>query len=311
MKHFRIMASVLVCTLFLFTGCGMFSTVQKKTKDLVGDIGGSKDGYVKTIALESLKMNPKWASLSEQGLFTAPLSEMMARECNDIDLVISGQQEFPKQLSAALKKSDGKADSFSLAITGQVFGINSIIVPRLMDITTNEKVKGVFWFRDTHRKAQIHTDVVAFHTGTGAKLFDETIFYEIEIDEPAAIQIQQGRWPDTISFPEVMAGAAAMTAEMICETLSEIPWEGYVSAVSGNQVVLPFGEVHNLKVGDVLDVIGIKNILEGAEQQRYFVPGLKTGQIKIISVSSNEADGELLEGGSVEPNSIVRIVQKK
>jgi hypothetical protein len=309
MKHYRRMVPILVCTLFLFTGCGMFSSVQKKTKGLVGGFGGSKDDYIKTIALDSFKVSPKWAALSEEGLFTGPLSEMMAKECDDIRLVIHGQQEFPRQLVRALKKSGGNADSFSLAITGQVFGINSIVVARLMDITTNEKIKGVFWFKDTHRKAQIHTDVVAFHTGTGAKLFDEAIIYEIEIDEPASAQIQQGRWPDTISFPDTMASAAEIAAEMICETLAEIPWEGYVSAVSGNQVVLPFGEVHNLKVGDILDVIGIKDVLEGAEQQRYFVPGLKTGQIKIISVSSYEAGGELIEGGSVQPNSIVRIVQ--
>lgn len=311
MKHHRKMVSILVCTLFLFTGCGMFTSVKKKTTDLVGGFGGEEEGFVKTIALDAIKLNPEWKHLMAPGLFTAPLSENMAKECDNIRLVISGQPEFPRQLAAALEKSGGNPDSFSLAITGQAFGINAIIIPKLMDITVNEKVKGIFWFRDTHRKAGIHTDVVAFHTGTGAKLFDETVFYEIEIDEPAADQIKKGQWPDTISFPDTMANAAEIVTEMICDTLAEIPWEGYVTAVSGNQVALPFGEVHNLKVGDILDIIGIKDILQGAEQQRYFVPGLKTGQLKITSVSALEATGEVLEGGTVQPNSILRAVKKK
>ena len=313
MQHRKLVFALVCCSFLIFSGCGMFSSAKKKTFDWVGGLGfgDAKNDYMKTVALDDFKFNPVWAHLKAPGLFNTPLSESMAKECNNTRLVISGKPDFPEQLAIALMKSDGKPDSFSLAITGQAFGINAIIVPKLMDITVNEKVKGIFWFRDTHHKAKIHTDVVAFHTGTGAKLFDETIYYEIEIDEPSAAQIKQRQWPDSVSFLDAMNEAAEITAEMICETLAETPWEGYISAVHGDQVRLPFGEAHNLKVGDTLDVFSIKDILEGAEQQRYFVPGLKTGQIILTAVSSFEAIGKVVEGGKVQPNSIVRSVQNK
>ena len=308
MKHFSRLAPFLVCALFLISGCGIFSSIHKKSKGLVEGLGGAEDDYVKTIALDSFKISPQWSMVSTEGMFTESLSEVIAKECDDTILVISGQPEFPPHLAKVLKRFGGNADNFTLALTGQAFGINAIIMPRLMDISVDEEVKGLFWFRDTRRKAKVQTDVVVFHTGTGAKLMDKTIFYELELDESEALQIRQGGWPESLSFPDIMVGVAEMAGEMICDAMAQIPWEGYVSAVNGNQVTLPFGEANNLKVGDMLDVFDIKDIYEGAEQHRYFVPGLKSGQIKITSLSLNTAKGEVIEGGPIQPNSIVRAI---
>ncbi len=312
MKRIRKSALLLACVVcLLFAGCSTFKSVQGGTKRLVGRFGSTTHQYQKVVALTPFSASPKWAPLLTTGLFITPLSETMRDECSDMHLLMPGQEPLSLRLAEAVNTSEGIADNFTLALTGQTLGINVIIFSRLADILLADRKEGVLWFKDEHPKAKVQIDVMAFHCGTGAKVMDESIFFPLEVNESQGKQVASGQWPEGISIEDVMAEIATMSGEMICEALQDEPWEGYISAVSGDKVSLPFGQMSQLETGHELDVYAVEKVMEGANQFRYFVPGLSTGKIKITSVSGNTSEGTIVEGDAIRPGSIVRALRKE
>ncbi|MEJ2657873.1 MAG: FlgT C-terminal domain-containing protein [Desulfobacterales bacterium] len=59
------------------------------------------------------------------------------------------------------------------------------------------------------------------------------------------------------------------------------------------------GERSGLNSGDLFDVYDSNGIFEGAGGQRFFVPGLKTGEIKVTTVYPDAAEAILVSGHDI------------
>ena len=61
-----------------------------------------------------------------------------------------------------------------------------------------------------------------------------------------------------------------------------------------------------LKPGDILDVYYSGKTIEGAEGRLFFIPGLKTGEIKITTVHPDRAEAVLFSGNAIQAGSSVK-----
>jgi hypothetical protein len=61
-----------------------------------------------------------------------------------------------------------------------------------------------------------------------------------------------------------------------------------------------------LVVGDVLSVYSSGGILSGVEDQQFYLPGEKVGEVQVIAASQSQAEARILTGRNIMPDSLVR-----
>ena len=85
-----------------------------------------------------------------------------------------------------------------------------------------------------------------------------------------------------------------------------IPWEGRITAVNGDQLVISSGEFSGLKKGKHLDVFKAGEVTTGRGERRFFIPGEKIGTITLTAVYSDHSEAVLQKGGPIPLGSVVR-----
>ncbi len=61
-----------------------------------------------------------------------------------------------------------------------------------------------------------------------------------------------------------------------------------------------------LESGDILEVYDSSRIMEGVGGQRFFIPGLKIGEIEIVSITEDRLEAKLISGEDIKKGSTVR-----
>jgi hypothetical protein len=156
--------------------------------------------------------------------------------------------------------------------------------------------------------ARIKLDVVMYHSGTAAKLMDDSFSFDAEmmvVDGNAPAR----KWVinDAAIHKPLVDGAEA-AAKTICEKMSETPWEAAILAMEGDKAVIPFGESAGLLTGDTLEVYGEGRMVEAAGGYRYIVSGVKIGELKISAVFPRKAEVTAAEGvGAMKVGNMVRL----
>jgi len=166
----------------------------------------------------------------------------------------------------------------------------------------------MLWFKGQETTARCQFEMSVFHTGTGAKLVDEALLHHVEVETADFESLKAGAIPDASLLAMAFSEMAEQLGEQLCDVLRDVRWEGSITSVEGNQVVIPFGSESGFQVGDQLAVYALKEILEGASGHRFFVPGFKTGEIEVTAVYANRLEATVLDGAATQPNSLVREV---
>ena len=94
--------------------------------------------------------------------------------------------------------------------------------------------------------------------------------------------------------------------EKICDAIVFQPWKGFITSVDDDKIHLNFGGKIGLKIGDLFDVFDSNEIFEGLEGRRFFMPGTKTGEIKITEVHPDTAEAILVSGHDIQSGFCVQ-----
>ena len=143
-------------------------------------------------------------------------------------------------------------------------------------------------------------------TRTATKLLDNTFERRIEIDD---FEYQMIKQSDKISLPELNEPLKKLLTDVgdsICDTIRDQPWNGFITKKEGDKFVISSGSRIGLKTGDVLEVFDSSRIIEGIGGQRFITPGLKIGEIEIVSITENKSEARLVEGEGIIAGSTVR-----
>ncbi len=301
--------TALVLMASLLAGCGFFSRpfAGDENKLVYGELDNGKGPYQKTMAVLPLGSRVPWI----QGDLTAPFPTLfktaLAKEDKKIRMLLPGQEGFP----GSLKANDGTLDARTLSALGRESGINLVMAGRLAGVRDTSYEKGFLWRRKLHHVIQFQLDYTVYHTGTGAKILDQSIFYDVDIPKDQADFLKSGKLPSAVSMPKVLSDMALQAGETLQDVLKYIPWEGYVNTVEGNRVTLSFGSSCGLKVEDSLTLYSPGSALSGMAGEQFSAPGTEVGKVKITTVSPNRSEGVLTGGGPVRPGSILRKGESK
>ncbi|MEA3427936.1 MAG: FlgT C-terminal domain-containing protein, partial [Thermodesulfobacteriota bacterium] len=111
------------------------------------------------------------------------------------------------------------------------------------------------------------------------------------------------------AIENALAHIAEAMGEKICDTVAALPWKGYVVSAADNRIIISAGRRVGLLRGDILEVYESGKIIQGKDGQRFFLPGLKTGEIKITDVYTDKAYAVLVTGDTIKAGSSVSIKQ--
>ena len=295
-----------VIFLTLITGCSTVTTIKKASKGMIHKISAPDNNLTKKIGITLFENKTLSPDQQFDKNFVNYLAANIKAECSDILMVQPADAEHPDYLLEPPKEASGRIDNLQLAKTGRNLGLNAIVTGALISISGNQKKKGLLWFKDTHEYVQVQVAIAIYDTETGAMILDENFMHEVEVEEFDFEEFGNNIEANEIILKEAFEQVASIMSEAVCEAVEFQPWRGFLTAVNDNEIIISSGERVGLKQGDILEVYDISNVFQGAQGQRFFVPGLKTGEVEITAVSADKAEAVVVSGDQIKPDSSVR-----
>ena len=291
----------------LFTSCSPFSSLKKATKKISRSFKGSGGGLKLKSGLTPFKnatffVNPELGETLNQ-----TFAETIRTECRDILFLKPGDDQYPDILANLPTLASGGVDNVAMVTTGRQLGLNAIVISSLINLTEKKEERGMLWFKDFRFFVQIGISVEIYDTETGAKLMDESFIREIEVEE-ADFELIKAK--NKINLPAVTDALMKITRDMgvkTCDVVSDQAWQGYVISVTGDKIIISSGEKVGLLPGKQFEVYDSGNIIEGTGGHRFFIPGNKTGKIKIISVYPDRSEAVAVSNQGIKEGNSVRL----
>jgi len=291
----------------LITGCSTYCSMKKKTKRIIRDYKSPDEDLKKRVGIVLFKNKTPFVGKGLEESFIKDLVETIKTSCQDILVLEPYDSGYPDYLANLPRKTSGLIDNFDLAKTGRQLGLNAVVTGALIDITNHKEVRGILWFKDTHNYVQVQVMTEVYDTQTGAKLLDKSYTHQIEDEDILYDDVSYYDSTDqtgeirTHIINDALKFIAADMGEQICDTVVLQPWKGYITSIFAEKVVISSGEKVGIAPGDIFEVYNCNGVFKGVEKHRFFVPGLKTGEIKITKIYPDRAEGVCFSGQNIQP----------
>jgi hypothetical protein len=290
----------------IMIGCSTVHSIEKSTKKMVRNFRAPDGDLKKMIALTPFENKTSFKDVGMDKRIVENLARTITASCSNILLITPGDPGYPDELSKPPREILGQIDNFDLAKIGRRLGLNGIITGSIVNISPDNKKKGIWWFKNTHYYVQVQIATQLYDTETAAKLLDESFVHEVEVDETdlESIQTESGILASVIS--EAVKNIADKMGEKICNTVVYQPWKGFITSVNADRIIINSGGKVGLKTGDLFNVFDSSGIFKGAGGQQFFIPGPKIGEIKVTAVNPDTAEAMLVSGHDIRAGYTIR-----
>jgi len=289
----------------LITGCSTYSNMKKKTKRIVRDYKAPDGDLKKRVGIALFENKTAFVSKGLQETLVKDLVETIKTSCQDILLLEPDDPDYPDYLVNLPRQASARIDNFYLAKAGRQLGLNAIVTGSLIDIKNHKKKRGILWFKDVYNFVQVRVMVEVYDTQTGTKLFDESYMHEIEAEEEYVESTNLTNEIRTDIINDALKSIAADMGEQICYAVVLQPWQGYITSIFAEKVIISSGKNVGIKPGNIFEVYDSNGVFKGAKGQKFFVPGLKTGEIEITAVYPDSAEAVCFSGQNIQPGSSI------
>jgi len=290
----------------LIGGCSTYSSMERKTKRMVRDLRAPDSDLKKRMAITLFENKTAFSDTELQHRFFIDLTEKIMSSCPDVLLEKPGDSGYPDFLATLPRTASGRIDNYDLAISGRRSGLNSIVTGALNDARIDKRKKGLWLWKDIHHYVQFQIVAEVYDTETGAKLLDESFMREMEIDESDLESTGANDEIKAYIKDDIFKTIAIDMGEKICDAVVLDPWTGYITAIVDDKIILSSGERVGIQPGDIFEVYDSIETFQGMDGHRFFIPGLKTGEIKITAVHPDTAEAVLISGQDIRPGFTVR-----
>lgn len=281
-------------------------TVQRTSRDITRKIVLSDDDLKRKTGILPFDNNTLNESRNFQEIFHKGLPEYLREQCPGIIVVGPEAGGLLNSIKEPPKLKSGVVDGYALTLMGRQLGLNAIVTGSLEDIRVINELQGVLWTKDTHHVLMVFIRVEVFDPRTATKILDHTFDRRIEIEDLEYRMIQES---DQIKLPALNATLNQLLTDIgdsICDVVRDQPWSGYITDIDGDSFVIPSGAAVGLKAGDILEVYDGSRIIEGIGGERFFVPGLKIGEIETVTIDADELTAKLVSGDNIKKGDTVR-----
>jgi len=300
----------LLMVLFMVAGCSSVSNIVQKTKDVSLKFKSSDSVLKKKIGIVSFQNASGIKDDDFVRLLWAHMTESVESKCTNTIWVVPDTGEYTQFLAEPPKHPSGLIDNLSLAEKGRQIGLNGIVMPTLTNINHEKRKSGFLWFKKSRELIQLKIKIEVFDTHTGAKILYQSYMQELDIEPSEAGMISEGNMLGLPSLKDAVDKVSKTIASQICKTIASQPWKGYVISANRDNVILSSGKDIGIKTGDVFKVYDIHGTIDGREGNRYLIPGIQTDELKITSVTPDNAVGISISGKNIAVDSIVQIKEK-
>jgi len=300
-RYESILLFSLIC-LFLFEGCSSLSFKNKS-----GNLTIRNSDLAKKVGIAIFKNKTSFKDRSYEKIFQEYLIESISDSCSDILLMKPGDAGYPGFLVKLPMNETGSPDNLGLAQFGRRAGMNAIVTGEILGITGKEEKRGIIFFKDLHQFIYIQVKVEVYDTQSGVKLIDERYSEEIEIDE---LELELFKRKEVVSISEVddvFLRISEDIGEKICNAVNIPPWQGYITSVTENKIIISSGKKVGLVPGAVLEVFATGEIIKGVGGHRFYMPGRKTGEVKLTAVYADSCEAVFNAGSDIIEGYSVRI----
>lgn len=310
--HILVWILFLPFCILLITGCSSYSNMKKKTKRIIRDYKVPDEDLKRRVAIAFFENKTPFVGKGLEENFLKDLAETIKTSSQDILVLAPDDPDYPDDLVNLPRQASGLIENFDLAKIGRYLGLNAVVTGALIDITNHKEVRGILWFKDIYNYVKVQVMTEVYDTHTGAKLLDKSYTHQIE-DEDILYDYasyydstEQAGEIRTHTINDALKFIAADMGEQICDTVVLQPWKGYITSIFAEKVVISSGEKVGIAPGDIFEVYNCNGVFKGVEEHRFFVPGLKTGEIKITKVFPDRAEGVRFSGQNIQPGCTIR-----
>lgn len=292
--------------LLLAGGCTTYSSMERKTKRMIRDLRAPDSDLKKRVGITLFENKTTLVDAEMQQRFLIDLTEKIMSSCPDILLEKPGDSGYPVFLATLPRKESGRVDNYNLAKSGRRSGLNSIVTGALNDVRIDKRNQGFWWWKDIHYYVQFQVVAEVYDTETGAKLLDESFMREIEIDESDLESIDADAGIKAYITDDIFKQISVDSGEKICNAIVLDPWTGYITTTVGDKIILSSGDRVGIQPGDIFEVYNTSETVRGVDGHRFFIPGLKAGEIEITAVHPDTAEAVRISGQDIREGHTVR-----
>jgi len=257
-------------------------------------------------------------------LFKDRFAGSLTEDCGDVIFLTPGDGRYPAGLVMLPEHISGRVDNFSVAREGKAKGLNALISGSLIDVRpVAEKKKlplvGNMWFLKSvpllggseERTVQAVMQIDVYDIDTGTKILDRKFNSILDFGEQENKEDEEFIESEIVEkkvtseiVKEAIVRIMPDMVDSICAALTDYSWKGYVVSTSDNKVTISSGSDSGLVSGNILEVYE-RNIVEGTQGHRFFIPGIKTGEIQLTEVYPDRSEAILISGPFVKEWSSV------
>ncbi len=301
--------SVFLCLALwiVLAGCSAVSTVKDRAAKMAESLPFTGSHLKKKVAVIKPENRTFIGKEDIAAAVEKGFSDVLEGDCRDIFLVKPEDPAYPDQISQLLRNETGGIDNLALARLGSDAGLNAVVMMTVTDTDSYEREKGILLFRDTHYFGTVRADIVVYDTGTGAKLLDESIVLEKEVDGAEYDAIKARNAAGIYEMRDILENIAGKGGEKVCGSIGKQPWQGYVSAFADGKILLSCGRETGIRDGDRFEVFDRGEVIKGKYGQQFYVPGPKTGEMILTAVFVGKAEGMPVGDTVAKPGYFVRL----
>jgi hypothetical protein len=282
----------------MLTGCGMFhqsyQAVAEKGSRALRWYKAPGEDLIKTVAVVRLDNRSGYPVPDFEATYTALFIERLQAEDGGLRIISAEDPQAPEFLRRLPLGPDGRIDNFELALRSRQHGVNAVVAAALIDVRDRRQERGIWWFKDVYDYIDITLDVEVYDSETAAKLIDERLTQAIEADIPLVLPSQPSAATLPVQVLEEFEKMIRRAGRLVADAVVVRSWVGVIGEVSDDRVMLRAGADVGLEAGDVLEVFDNRRVIQGVEDVRFFVPGLKIGEIEVVETFPDRVTARLV-----------------
>lgn len=280
----------------VITGC-FSSRVERDAKEITGDTARRQRELQKQVAAVAFSNSTAANQRAIEADFQQYLADDCAKSCSEILSQYRDESSFSEFDGQLVRTPSGQIDGHALALEARKQGVGAVITGTVSVIRALEETIGFWWFERPLYLVAVHANVSIYDSETGAKILDEDFEEQVEIEKEPFDQAMAGDW--SAVYGEIDGALSLIADELggtVCAALREQSFKAYLSSAEAGRVVLSSGARAGISVGNEFGVYDSSQPINGNVDTRYLVPGTQVGVVKIVSVSEESAEGEVVSG---------------
>lgn len=239
-----------------------------------------------------------YGAMGFQETLSQNLTENIRKNCPNILFLKTGDNNYPSGFIKFPILASGSIDTYKLCEAGRQLGLTTILTGSVTDIKTDNESRGKLFWKKIVPSISMTVRIELFDTETATKLFNESYTYKKDSDK-AGIELVKSGKIEPAFLKEALRYYTSSAGSIIYNIIKEQKWRGFISSVSEDKVIISSGRNMGLASGKVFEVFG-NSVINGVENQKFLIPGPKTGEVKITNVFDNSSEAVIISGSALK-----------